>query len=78
MANRLEEEFPAMDLRWTPPLIGPDGLQHEIGRETEWRELPALSGVREAAAGLWLRLHQGVRDGGRTRHRPAALTADMP
>jgi hypothetical protein len=76
MANRLEEEFPAMDLRWTPPLIGPDGLQHEIGRETAWREaFRTRAAAPEAVAGLWPRLYHAIRDAGRTSGRDPALTA---
>lgn len=83
MANRLEEEFPEMDLRWTPPLIGPDGLQHQLGREIAWRQVAGREAAlrsdarepRTTTAGLWQRFQHAVREAGHTGRRHPALTA---
>lgn len=77
MANRFETEFPKMDLRLIPPLIGPDGLQHdwahEVAREVAWRE---AMGPRagEARPSLRARLSHVLADIRGALRRPPALT----
>ncbi len=74
MANRLEQEFPKMNLRLSPPLIGPDGLQRDLATEVarqgeieSWAEGRVGASVRTALNRVLAWLRAELR-------RPPALT----